>query len=143
MDKRVLSELLVNVEQLELATQSIKAQLQLALNAPTPTKKTKNSIVAESLSSDNLGRLPEYQNDVWPLAAPLHMLPKNATDKRFRATQIAALLSSVCPVDGLTVLDFGCGEGHLAHELSLSAKPWLPMILLDWKNGMICNHVRI
>lgn len=48
------------------------------------------------------------------------MIVKSDTEKQFRAVQIVGLIS--LPFEEMTVLDVGCGEGHISKEIANRAK---------------------
>ena len=68
-----------------------------------------------------LGPVPDYTNDSWPKAVDPDLIVDGGeeTEKQFRATQVLELIG--IPTNDISVLDFGCGEGHVAHEISQTA----------------------
>jgi len=84
----------------------IRRQVEIKEQAPAPKVE--------------LGPVPDYTNDDWPKAVDLDLIVgEKETEKQFRATQVIELIG--IPTDGMSVLDFGCGEGHVAHEISQTA----------------------
>jgi len=85
----------------------IRRQVKIEEQAPTP------KVV--------LGPVPDYTNNDWPKAVDSDLIVdgKEETEKQFRATQVLELIG--IPTNDISVLDFGCGEGHVAHEISQTA----------------------
>jgi len=84
----------------------IRKQVEIQEQAPTPKVE--------------LGPVPDYANDDWPKAIDSDLIVgQGEIEKQFRATQIVELIGFL--TKDLSVLDFGCGEGHVAHEISQTA----------------------
>jgi len=78
-------------------------------------------MIDRSLFAEDVGQLIDLlESESWPLAAPEVLLCKNEDDKVERAEGI---IHSLLPeLSDKNVLDFGCGEGHVAVESSRMAK---------------------
>jgi 2-polyprenyl-3-methyl-5-hydroxy-6-metoxy-1,4-benzoquinol methylase len=73
-----------------------------------------------SIPEAELGPIPDYTDDDWPKAIDSDFIVgQGEIEKQFRATQIVESIEFV--TKDLSVLDFGCGEGHVAHEISQTA----------------------
>lgn len=113
------------LERAETAIQTAKAVLLTSIKEKPVMEKTKKEtkskdFYAESLSADQLGPTPDYCSEKWPEAASKYMIVRTDLERQFRATQIAGLIR--IPFENMRILDCGCGDGHLAKELTLTAK---------------------
>ena len=61
------------------------------------------------------------RSSAWPQAIPPEFLcnPDSDEDKNERASNV---LATLVPLGNLSFLDFGCGEGHVAHQAAETAK---------------------
>lgn len=99
--------------------------------APQPDAQQNPSrgpkLFATSLPEAQLGPVPDVHVNDWPLAVdPGLIVPENGhAEKQFRAMQVVSLLQdpegSGLNLANRTVLDCGCGEGHNAHEMAITA----------------------
>lgn len=72
---------------------------------------------ANSLPANELGPLPNIYDNNWPQAVdPKMIVSQDEEMKQFRALQVMSLINT--QFDNKTVLDCGCGEGHVANEIS-------------------------
>jgi len=110
--------LLQTIENIENLLQTLKSAIQ----QPPKQAQAKKGIkcTSESVPAKLLGQLPNFNDELWPQAAPPIVIVKGEISKQFRAVQIAGLIS--LPMEGARVLEIGCGEGHVANELSRRAK---------------------
>lgn len=67
-----------------------------------------------------LGPLPDLKDEAWPAALPAERFVANEAAKQLRACQIMDTIAM--PFEDKTILDFGCGEGHVAAALAEEAQ---------------------
>jgi 2-polyprenyl-3-methyl-5-hydroxy-6-metoxy-1,4-benzoquinol methylase len=112
-------------EGVELLRSTINVdEKQIALPKKTPTTMTENehreraAITPDSIS---LGPAPNYQDPKWPVAIDPDLIVTNGNDaeKQYRAVQIIDSLK--IPLNNVSILDYGCGEGHIAYEAAQTA----------------------
>jgi SAM-dependent methyltransferase len=88
-------------------------------------KHAKQKVVSETSNplakSTNIGPAPNYRDPEWPAAVDPNLIVTNSSDteKQYRAVQIIDSLE--ISFNNSSVLDFGCGEGHIAYEMAQTA----------------------
>lgn len=106
--------------------QSQTTPTAVSSNPSGVTKKPRPSkakfAVAESLPADQLGPVPDFESEEWPMAVQPHLIVRSDADdaeKQFRALQVVGIMAM--DFNDTVTLDFGCGEGHVAKEISTHA----------------------
>ncbi len=125
MNQDTAIKLLSQIEQIEEQLKYLRIEIQnstLNGKAIEPVKqKQKNRIqIAESLPAHSLGPIPNINDSNWPEAVKASAIVKSEMTKQFRAIQIMGLIDF--DYENMTILDCGCGEGHLVKELASRAK---------------------
>lgn len=127
MDKQTGELALAALERAREAIGTAEAALRQAMASPAPQKATKGKgekktrfHVAESLSAHLLGPTPNVNDEDWPQAVSPFMIVRTDIEKQFRAVQIVGLIPMA--LEGMNVLDCGCGEGQIAGEVAARAK---------------------
>lgn len=120
------AKILASLDTIQAELNKIKAAIDVESATPstqpaTPKKPKLKFQLAESVTADKLGPPPDLKSEAWPEAVMPHMIVthKKATEKQFRALQVARLVGGM---EGQTVLDIGCGEGYVANEIGHQAK---------------------
>jgi len=137
MDKQEIRLTLEAIERLEVnllkgieSLNTIRAMLGKKPNPAStkkktiskPEKKTPRKILLKSSSvpTADLGEPPDFNSEEWPEATNPSLIVTDDSEKKFRAMQIVASLE--CDFTGKSILDCGCGDGHVTYELSKTAK---------------------
>jgi 2-polyprenyl-3-methyl-5-hydroxy-6-metoxy-1,4-benzoquinol methylase len=97
--------------------------------------------VAESLSAHLLGPTPDLTNEDWPQAVSPYMIVRTDIEKQFRAVQVVGLIPMA--LEGMNVLDCGCGEGHIAGEIAARARhvvAYDPVRVQTWRDKTNLIH---
>lgn len=133
---RSISEELHNLssslqEAMEPIVDSLRNQSNAASNAATKLEKALKTsfrnIKATSVPSSELGDIPDFMRENWPLAVPLSQTPHNIDEKglivreKFRALQAAGLILDSAGLSTTTnknILDFSCGNGYITKEMA-------------------------
>lgn len=78
-------------------------------------------LFAASLPANQLGPAPDYRRDDWPIAVdPSLIIPDDGfAEKQYRALQIVGMITT--DFAQKNVLDCGCGEGYVSHEMAATA----------------------
>ena len=107
-NKVILVELNTIIESVNAIRKLIEASDKPSPNEPKQSRDT----------------IPEIDDENWPEAVSQHLIINNKPGedksyKQIRAKQIIGLMG--IKLDGLKILDIGCGEGYLVNEMAKSA----------------------
>jgi len=112
--QEVLARIAADVELLKrLLTPEPPAEAETVEATPAEAGKRQRRAAVD------LGPIPNYQDEAWPAALSPTQFVHNEAAKQYRAYQIVDTIA--LPTEDKTILDFGCGEGHVAATLAEEA----------------------
>ncbi len=128
---------------------SLSDQSNAATKLEKSLKASFRNTKASSVPASELGDIPDFMRENWPLAIPPNCLLNTAdqdliTKEKFRALQAAGYILDTVGLSTITskrILDFGCGKGYITKEMAARSSGQSLVVGYDIDDELIkqCN----